>query len=153
MQSSIDILIPEAAVLVGEWYGFTQAAVDGMLPHVTRLWPWLDGPVPDSEISRAAHAVANLASFTLTFNRCDRFPGVVYLVPEPVALVESVVRSLVDAFPETPPFGGEFGSAPVPHLTAAKSGDEGHLDVVHSTLNERLSARADHRSGLPRLSQ
>ena len=139
VQSSIDVLIPEVTGLVGEWYSLTQAAADGMPPHVTLLWPWFDAPVAASAIRRAANAVVNLASFTLTFNRCDRFPGVVYLVPEPVGLVESVIRSLVVAFPETPPFAGEFGPAPVPHLTAAKSDDEAHLDVVQSTLNERLS--------------
>ena len=139
VQSSIDVLIPEAGGLVGEWYGLTQAAVDGMAPHVTLLWPWLEAPVPSSAIRRAGRAVAGLARFTLTFNRCDRFPGVVYLVPEAEGLIDGVIRSLVEAFPETPPFGGEFGSAPMPHLTAAKSDDEDHLDVVQSTLNERLN--------------
>ena len=139
VQSSIDVLIPEVTGVVGERCGLTQAAADGMAPHITLLWPWLEAPVPSSAIRRAGRAIAGSARFTLTFTRCDRFPGVVYLVPEAQGLIDGVIRSLVEAFPETPPFGGEFGSAPIPHLTAAKSDDEAHLDVVQSTLNERLS--------------
>ena len=139
MQSSLDILVPEVADLVAEWYRVTQAAEDGMPPHMTLLWPWIEPPVAESAISRAADAVAGLASFTLTFNRCGRFPGVVYLVPEPVGPVDGLVRSLRVAFPETPPFRGEFGRAPIPHLTAAKSKNEAHLDHVQSTLDRSLS--------------
>lgn len=37
-------------------------------------------------------------------------------------------------FPETPPYGGAFGSAPVPHLTVATSADERVLDEIELRL-------------------
>jgi 2'-5' RNA ligase superfamily len=112
VESSIDVLVLEAASLLDQWYGMTQAAIDGMPPHITLLWPWLDAPVPEVGIDRARRALAGLKSFRLTFLSCGRFPGVVYLVPEPRDPLDRLVERLVVAFPETPPFGGEFGSAP-----------------------------------------
>lgn len=42
------------------------------------------------------------------------------------------------AFPETPPYGGQFGPAPLPHLTVAMGSDEAALDVVERTLRTAL---------------
>ena len=65
-----------------------------------------------------------------------RFPGVVYLGPEPRSEVDELVARLAAAFPETPPYGGAFGPAPVPHLTVATSADEGVLDEIERRLRD-----------------
>ena len=135
------MLVPAAAPVVGDWYGKTQAALDGMPPHITLVWPWLDAPVPEAGVDRARQALSGVERFVLTLRSCGRFPGALYLVPEPRAVLDLLIERLVVAFPETPPFGGEFGAAPVPHLTAAKSPDENELDSIQAILERSLSDR------------
>ena len=138
MESSIDVLVPSANAVVGEWYSRTPAALDGMPPHITLLWPWLDAPVADCGIDRARRALIGVEPFVLTLRACARFPGVVYLAPEPRAAIDVLIARLVQAFPETPPFGGAFGSTPVPHLTAAKSANETELDAIQQKIDAAL---------------
>ncbi len=134
MESSVDVLVPAAAERIGTWYGTTQAAIDGMPPHITLLWPWLAAPVPEEAIDRLRRVVGGVQRVELAFCGVGRFPGVVYLEPEPRTFVDDLVARLVTAFPETPPYGGAFGSAPVPHLTVATSADERVLDAIELRL-------------------
>jgi hypothetical protein len=90
--------------------------------------------VPEAGIDRARRALAGLESYRSTLSSCGRFAGVVYLVPEPRDRFDRLIERLVVACPETPPFGGEFGSAPVPHLTAATSADDGQLCSAQLSL-------------------
>jgi 2'-5' RNA ligase len=138
VESSIDVLVPAAVDVVGTWYGRTQAAADGMPPHITVLWPWVSAPVPGEAMDRLRAAATGLAPFTVRLAHVGRFPGVVYLAPEPRRLIADVIARLVAAFPETPPYGGRFGDVPVPHLTVATSEDEGRLDVIEHALRARL---------------
>jgi hypothetical protein len=134
VESSIDILVPTVNERIGTWYSATRAAIDGMPPHITLLWPWLDAPVSDEAIVRVRRAVSGVRRVALALGGVGRFPGVVYLEPEPRSYVDDLVARLVTAFPETPPYGGVFGSSPVPHLTVATSADERVLDVIERRL-------------------
>jgi hypothetical protein len=138
VESSIDILVPASMSVVDTWYGRTQSAADGMPPHITLLWPWVGAPVPTGTIDRLRAAATGLAPFVLRLGDVARFPGVVYLAPEPRRLVDDVIARLAAAFPETPPYGGRFGDAPVPHLTVGTSDDERHLDVIEHAARARL---------------
>ena len=138
MESSIDILVPASASLVGTFYGRTQSAADGMPPHITLLWPWVGAPVPPGTIDRVRAATTGLAPFVLRLGEVGRFPGVVYLAPEPRRLVDDVIARLAAAFPDTPPYGGRFGDAPMPHLTVGTSDDERQLDLIEHEVRARL---------------
>ena len=138
MDSSIDVLVLSIAPLIDEWYGATPGAIDGMPPHITLLWPWLPAPVSEDDIERARRAVAGVGRFTLTLRDTARFPGVLYLVPEPRRSFDGLIGRVSAAFPETPPYGGQFGPAPVPHLTVAMDADEAALDGVERTLRAAL---------------
>ncbi len=141
VESSIDILVPTAAPVIGRWYQQTSAATDGMAPHVTLLWPWVDAPVEPESVNRATTAVVGVAPFQITFARCGRFPGVLYLTPSPAAPVELLIRQLGEAFPDQPAYGGSFGAAPPPHLTVAKSADEAELDAIQAEVEAELRPR------------
>jgi len=49
-----------------------------------------------------------------------------------------LTQQLVQAFPETPPYGGQFGSDPTPHLTIARASTEGELDRLQAEVSARL---------------
>ena len=134
MTSSIDLLVPAATERVGTWYRSTRSAIDGMPPHITLLWPWLAAPVPDDAIERVRRVVTGVEGFALQLCDVGRFPGVVYLAPQPRALVDDLIARLAAAFPATPPYGGAFGQEPVPHLTVATSTDERELDEIERRL-------------------
>ncbi|HVB54682.1 MAG TPA: 2'-5' RNA ligase family protein [Candidatus Acidoferrales bacterium] len=137
MASSIDILVPGAETLVRPWYYETQAAADGMPPHLTLLWPWVE-PVGDADILRLKAALADLEPFQIRLTATGRFPGVVYLAPEPVGQLVALARRIWSAFPEIRPYGGELDHEPILHLTAAKGTSDPVLDLVEGQLSARL---------------
>ncbi|NUO89683.1 MAG: 2'-5' RNA ligase family protein [Dermatophilaceae bacterium] len=101
--------------------------------HVTALGPFLPR---DSLTPGALTAVAEIASstapFAFTLERIDTFPnGIVHLLPNPATTFVALTRRLWDAFPQCPPYAGEFADV-VPHLT---------LDAVSSEVTEASTAR------------
>ncbi len=80
----------------------------------------------------------NIPPFTLTFQQVRRFPGVLFLSPEPEEMVRRLTQRLVQAFPETPPYGGQVGSDPTPHLTVARAETEEDLNRLQAEILVRL---------------
>ena len=138
-ESAIDIGLPELAELVDQWRMPTvPVASQGVPPHITLLYPWRPAPLQPGDIHDVATAVAGIAPFTLTFQQVGRFPGALFLTPEPEGLVRRLSRQLVQAFPETPPYGGQFGSDPTPHLTIALAETEEELNRLQADIIARL---------------
>lgn len=135
MVASIDLLVPTAHPLVGEWYDLTEAAADGMPPHITLLWPW---DLSQPGVDRLGSALAGIAPFDLRLTTTGRFPGVLYVAPESRDELLRLMRSIWSAFPEWPPYRGDLDHEPIPHLTAAKSSDEDQLDEIEAVLRTRL---------------
>ena len=77
-------------------------------------------------------------SFALTFQRVGRFPGALFLCPEPESMVRRLTQRLVQSFPETPPYGGQFGADPTPHLTIARAETEKELNRLQADILARL---------------
>src|ERR1022692_2166977 len=138
--SSIDVLVPDANSVIGQWYERTPAAADGMPPPITLLWPWRPAPVTTEDVEAVAAAVAGVRRFSLSFQRCGTFLGALYLVPEPDQVLYKLMRRLAACFPETPPYGGEFTS-PVPHMTVAKNDSQDALVEIRALLETQLAAR------------
>lgn len=135
-----DVLVPEVSDLVDEWYRATPAALDGMPPHVTILYPWVDAPVSPRDLQAAEAVLEGVGPFELALTAAGRFQGVLYLVPDSGGVLEALMASFWRAFPATPPYGGAHGAhpAPIPHLTIAR-GDEVYLDAVEATIRARLT--------------
>jgi hypothetical protein len=68
-----------------------------------------------------------------------RFPGTAYIAPEPAEPFIALTESLVRAFPQYPPFGGEFDSV-VPHLTVAH-GDAARAKAAERELSNIMRVR------------
>src|SRR5947208_10649014 len=128
-ETAIVVLVPELEALVGALRNqHTSDGADGMPPHVTLLYPFVD----DAEVAHAlplvGRALARFVSFEVEFRRAARFPDTLYLVPDPAEPFVAVTRALVDAFPEYPPYAGAFDEI-VPHLTVAH-GEPERFDAI-----------------------
>src|SRR5215831_5332630 len=88
-ETALIVPVPAAEPLVGPWRSrFDAAAVAGGVPaHVTVIYPFLDrGLLDDGVLGELAEVFARQRAFEARLARCGRFPGVLYLAPEPAAL-------------------------------------------------------------------
>ena len=137
-ESAIDVWLPELAALLDRWRAPTvEVAAHGVPPHITLLYPWRPAPVRATDIAEATAALAGTPPFTVTLRQLGRFPGVLYLRPEPDDVLRGITRRLVAAFPDTPPYGGRFPD-PAPHLTVAKGATEAELDRLEAVIGEHI---------------
>jgi 2'-5' RNA ligase len=120
----------DLAPAVDEWRERTCASKPsrGVPPHVTLLIP----APPD--LDAAASALESFDPFEVTFALFGRFPGTLWLDPEPAAPFVAMTEALVGAFPDHAPYGGLFDEI-TPHLTVAE-GDE--LDAAEAAIATAL---------------
>jgi 2'-5' RNA ligase len=136
------------------------AASMGVPPHVTILYPFL----PAARLAPAirdvlAEVAAAVEPFDIRFERVGRFPGVVYLAPEPELPFSALTRAVHARFPNFPPYEGAFDVV-IPHLTITESveldADEAMLvavateaaaDLPFATRIERLEVLAEGADG------
>jgi ribosomal protein S18 acetylase RimI-like enzyme len=109
-------------------------AARGVPAHVTVLHPFR-AIVDAATALDVGEIAAGIESFDANFASTGRFPGaVLFLAPEPLERFAQMTRTLVDAFPDCPPYGGAFPD-PHPHLTVGIGLD----DATASSL-ERVIA-------------
>ncbi len=128
--TALSIRVPEANRLVSTGYP----------AHVTVLYPFLGA----SRLSASAHAeltevFAAHAPFTLTFTEFRRYPGVLYLPPEPDAPVRALTAALTDRWPEAVPYRGIFTPPLAPHLTLANHEGPDTYEAAYDALEARLA--------------
>lgn len=85
--------------------------------HVTVLGPF--DPVPSAtDLAALAGLAAATAPIHVRLADLAQFPnGIIHLVPDPGDRLRDLTARLVAAFPDWPPYGGEFGDDVQPHLT------------------------------------
>ncbi|MES1246494.1 MAG: 2'-5' RNA ligase family protein [Actinomycetota bacterium] len=88
--------------------------VNDLPPHVTVLYPCPGEPL------ELAKVLEPFDQFDVTFARLDRFPGVLWLAPEPAEPFVTLTEAVVSRFPDWQPYGGVYKSV-IPHLTLAQS--------------------------------
>jgi 2'-5' RNA ligase len=135
------VLVPAAESLVGAARAqFDDSARRGLGPHITLLYPFMAPQRVDSAIlEAAARALAVHEQFGFQLATIGRFPQVAYLEPAPAEPFIALSLSLARAFPQFPPYGGEFDNI-VPHLTVAK----GDLSMTAKSLDGIASHLAAH---------
>ncbi|WP_157630561.1 2'-5' RNA ligase family protein [Kribbella catacumbae] len=125
--TAILIAVPELTEFTDRWRSVsysparpTAALTELIPPHVTVLIPWLRDPEPE-DVQRLEDAVAAIEPFDLTFSSAGQFPnGTTWLRPEPFDQVRELMATVLAAFPECPPYGGDHPD-PHPHLTISSS--------------------------------
>lgn len=142
--TAILITVPELAAYTDRWRSVSRSTARPQVPltelippHVTVLVPWVAEPT-GTDVARLRSAVAAVEPFELSFPIAGQFPnGTAWLRPEPFDVVRSIQLSVFDAFPECPPYGGEFPD-PHPHLTISSSAQGGPAVVAEA--NAALAA-------------
>src|SRR5512138_3044726 len=124
--------VPEAERVVGRWRSAHDSSAPlGVPAHVTVLYPWIPMVKLTDEDRAAVAAIAAAASpIELTFATVGRFPGVLWLDPQPSAPIRDLITAVARRWPDYPPYGGEFGVDPIPHLTVSDGGDPADLDDI-----------------------
>jgi len=132
------VVVPEAEPLVAALRSrFDPSSALGVPAHLTVLHPFMPPALLTPELlARAAAALLGLESFDFVLARVERFPGVLYLAPQPAAPFIELTEALARAFPAYPPFGGAHDRI-VPHLTVAQ-GDEHRLQHADAELRAAL---------------
>jgi len=142
--TAILITVPELAAYTERWRAVSRSSARSQVPlaelippHVTVLVPWVAEPT-ESDVQRLTDAVSPFEPFKLSFATAGQFPnGTAWLKPEPYDAVVSLLYSVFQAFPECPPYGGEFPD-PQPHLTISSSEQGGPAVVAEA--REALAA-------------
>ena len=125
------IPVPEADDLLRPWLTrFDPSSRAGIPAHVTLIHPFLSPARIDANVvAKLTRIFSTTVRFRFQLTGVGGFPGVVYLAPEPVEPFLALIRLLVQAFPETPPYGGQFANI-VPHLSVARLTPPAVLDDV-----------------------
>jgi 2'-5' RNA ligase len=144
------IIVPfqETERAVDRWRrSHTSDGADGMPPHVTLIYPFVDdAQLVAGQITELRNVLARFSAFDMRFTGFGRFdgpPAVLYLDPDPAQAFLEMIDAIAEQFPEFPPFGGQFDSV-VPHLTIAYSDEPAVLDAAEQAVAAHLpiSARA-----------
>ena len=129
------LVVPFAGLpdVVAEWLERTVPTKPshGMPPHVTVLYP------SPGDVVGIAETLLDYAALDVDFRRLDRFPGVLWLAPEPSEPFREMTHALVARYPEHQPYGGAFANV-IPHLTVAQA----ELDDAAEAIGEWLPLRA-----------
>ncbi|MFD1657217.1 2'-5' RNA ligase family protein [Streptomyces caeni] len=136
-QSGLIVRVPEAEPLVRAWRDrLGPSARAGVPAHVTVLFPFLDVSRIDEGVCAAiGEVLGRHQSFKARFDHCGRFPGVLYLAPEPDTRFRRLTEAIVERWPENPPFGGQFNDAEVREVTTAPRAEFQHPASGHGTEN------------------
>jgi len=89
-------------------------------PHVTVLFPFIGARrVDDAVLGALADVLGVFERFEFALTEVCRFPGVLYLAPEPAERFRSLTSACVQRWPQCPPYAGAHEKL-VPHLTLAE---------------------------------
>lgn len=130
-RSALVVLVGEAEPAVGELrHELDPVAQLGVPAHVTVLFPF----TPSEEIThdvllRLATLFRTVPTFQHSFVRTEWFGNdVLWLASDADAAFRSLTGMVADAFPNHPPYEGQFDDV-VPHLTIA---DRGRMDAMRA---------------------
>ena len=87
--------------------------------HLTLLYPFVPVDEVDVAAERLRGVCSEVAPFEITLDRYGEFETAIFLEPSDPRLIRALFRLVANAFPEHPPYGGEFGPDLHPHLTLA----------------------------------
>lgn len=115
-----------------------------MPPHVTLIFPFADSAEADELLEPLGRVFGAFAPFEIALRQTARFPGLLYLRPEPAEPFVAITEALVNAFPDFPPYAGEFAEI-IPHVTVAQGEDE-----VLAAAEQELGAQLPVKSRVER---
>jgi 2'-5' RNA ligase len=131
--------VPAAEPIVAGWRErFDGSASEGMPAHLTVLYPFLpEERLTDDVVAALRLLCADLPALDVAFRRTGRFPGVLYLDPEPADALRRLTLAVVRRWPEAQPYGGAHAEV-IPHLTVAQVPAEDVLADIERRVAREL---------------
>ena len=141
-ETALVVLVPEAEAIVSPFRSrLDRSAIHGMPAHVTVLYPFVHPDHVSVDLVATLRSLfAHSERFQFSLGGICGFPGVVYLVPDPLGPFDTLTAEVVRRFPAFPPYGGLVVN-PVPHLTVAQKPPAESLPNVVSDFIESCSGR------------
>ena len=135
--SALVVFVPEAEPVVGEYRRrHDTSAAMGVAAHVTVLFPFVKpDSIDDGLLAALADLYADVPAFEARVRSIGRFPGVVYLTPEPAERWRALLAATSEAYPHLPPYEGVHDEV-IPHLTVGEVDDP-----IASALERALAPR------------
>jgi hypothetical protein len=129
-ESALVVMVPEAEALVRPFRErHDPSAAAGVPAHVTVLYPFLPPDAIDARVLDDLRAcLRRFAPIHCSLGPIRRFPGVLYLAPDPDEPFRQLTLAIWERF-RTPPYGGKWPDI-VPHLSVAQLADEMQLDRI-----------------------
>jgi 2'-5' RNA ligase superfamily len=142
-QSAVVVPVPNAEPVVSAWRErFDGSAALGMPAHITVLYPFLsEQRLADGGLHALRDLCAESPTLDVEFTCTGRFPGVLYLAPEPASGLRELTAKFAERWPEAPPYAGRFEEV-VPYLTVAHGTDEDVLAEAEEAVMRGLPLRA-----------
>lgn len=107
--------------------------------HITALAPYLPEPTA-ADLDRVAAIAEATVAFDYLVAEVEEFPnGCIHVPPRPAAPFVALTEELWRAFPQCPPYAGQYGVAP--HVTLDQRSDTVSISSTRALLGGRLPAR------------
>ncbi len=134
-QTALLARVDPAQRLVEPWrLRYDPSAAVGVPAHVTVLYRFLHSDRLDAAtLDELTRLFGGHDAFTARFEECRRFPGVLYLAPDPGRPFRTLTEAVAQRWPEAPPYEGRYAEV-VPHLTVADGVEPGTLDEIEAAL-------------------
>jgi 2'-5' RNA ligase len=142
-QTALAAVIHGAEPTVGAWRNrLDPSAAAGVPAHVSVLSPFLAAAqVDDAVIGALTSLFGSQPTFDVRFTEFRRFPGVLYLAPDPDEPFRALTRMLATRWPEASPQGIQLADWK-PHLTVAYEQPAPVFDEVEASLATELPIAA-----------
>ncbi|MGH2883854.1 MAG: 2'-5' RNA ligase family protein [Solirubrobacteraceae bacterium] len=136
---AVVVPVPVADRVVSGWRErFDASAAHGLPAHITVLYPFLsEVRLTDDVLKRLRELFAERSPIDVWFRRTARFATTLYLEPDPADQLRDLTLAIVEQWPDTPPYGGDFDDV-VPHLTVAHGAPNAVLDGIDVELRHCL---------------
>jgi len=143
METAIVVSFPEASPAVDRWREQTcgDRTSIGIPPHVTLLHPFVPAETVDERILAQLRSMfAARPAFDVVLEEARRWPGMLYLAPDPPEPFVRLTEAIVERWPDYPPYEGIHDEV-IPHLTVAY-GDDALLSEVEADVSAKLPIAA-----------
>jgi len=145
--TAIVVPVLEAEPSVDCWRRrYTQDGADGMPPHVTLLYPFVDDRVlVGGHVCGIRRVLACFAPLDFELRGFAEFPStegapVLYLEPDPTEPFLEMTAAIARVFPDYPPYEGVHEEV-VPHLTVAADAPDDYYAAAEHALPTFLPIR------------
>ncbi len=143
-QSGLVLEVPEAETTVRAHRDALDAnARLGVPAHVTVLFPFMPPAQIDSFVlAKLQRLFSGSAAFDFRLTHTEWFgDDVLWLAPESPQPFRALTELVHEAFPDFPPFAGQFPDV-VPHLTIAHGCDVADMKAAEAALEQHLPIQA-----------